>query len=135
MGFGQAVTACMVKFADFSGRASRSEFWWFYLFAFLTIVGAVFVGGLAFPADPMAAEMVPAVMELFFIVPVLAAGARRLHDIGRSGWWLLLIPTVVGIVPLVVFWVLASERGRNAHGAPSAGAAVRVRPGPPRSGR
>ena len=70
--------------------------------------------------DPAAAETVPAVLELIFLVPFLAAGARRLHDIGRSGWWLLLILTVAGIVLLVVWWALASERGSNAHGAPPA---------------
>ena len=118
MGFGQAVMTCLVNFAEFSGRASRSEFWWFCLFFFLMILGAEVVGGRVFPADPAAAEMVPAVLELILLAPFLAAGARRLHDIGRSGWWLLLILTVAGIALLVIWWALGSEREHNVHGAP-----------------
>ncbi len=120
MGFGQAVTTCITGFAEFSGRASRSEFWWFCLFFLLMSLAAQAVGGQVFPADPAAAEMVPAVLELILLVPFLAAGARRLHDIGRSAWWLLLIPTVAGIVPLVIWWARGSQRGRNIHGPPPA---------------
>lgn len=120
MGFGQAVTTCVVGFAEFSGRASRSEFWWFCLFVFLMSLAAEAIGGQVFPADPAAAHMVPAVLELIFFVPFLAAGARRLHDTGRSGWWLLLILTGAGTILLVIWWALGSERERNIHGAPPA---------------
>ena len=120
MGFGQAVTTCLVDFAQFSGRASRSEFWWFCLFFLLMSLAAQFAGAQVFPADPAAAETVPAVLELILLVPALAAGARRLHDIGRSGWWQLLILTVAGIVLLVIWWVRGSEQERNIHGPPPA---------------
>ena len=135
MGFGQAVATCMAKFGVFSGRASRSEFWWFYLFATLMNLAAPFVGGLAFPANPTAAVSVPMIVELFFLVPLLAAGARRLHDTGRGGWWLLLILTVVGILLLLVFWVLASEEEHGIRRRSAARATVWANRTPVRAGR
>lgn len=121
MGFGQAVTTCLSRYATFYGRASRSEFWWFFLFFILMSVAATIVGILAFPANRLAVEMVTGIVELFLVLPMLAVGARRLHDIGWSGWWQLLYLTVVGYPVLVVLWVLSSEPARNAHGAPAAG--------------
>jgi uncharacterized membrane protein YhaH (DUF805 family) len=83
-----------------NGLASRSEFWWFILFGFVTgiVLGAVSV-------------TVANLFALAILLPQLAVGARRLHDIGRSGWWqlLLLIP-VIGLIVLIVFWVQPSNR-------------------------
>ena len=124
MGFAQAVATCMANYATFSGRASRSEFWWFYLFATVINLSSPFVGGLAFADNLAAAAAVPMIVEVFFIIPLLAAGARRLHDCGRSGWWLLLILTVIGILVLLVFWVLPSEREYTVRRASRARAAV-----------
>ena len=124
MGFGQAIAACMTDYATFSGRASRSEFWWFYLFVVLMSWGATLVAAAAFPADPAAADALSGLVNLMFLLPVLAAGARRLHDIGRSGWWQLLYLTGIGVILLIVWWVLSSKQERNAHGAPAAAARV-----------
>ena len=124
MGFGQAIAACMTDYATFSGRASRSEFWWFYLFVVLMSWGATLVAAAAFPADPAAADALSGLVNLMFLLPVLAAGARRLHDIGRSGWWQLLYLTGIGVILLIVWWVLSSKQERNAHGAPAAAAGI-----------
>ena len=124
MGFGQAIAACMTDYATFSGRASRSEFWWFYLFVVLMSWGATLVAAAAFPADPAASDALSGLVNLMFLLPVLAAGARRLHDIGRSGWWQLLYLTGIGVILLIVWWVLSSKQERNAHGAPAAAAGI-----------
>ena len=124
MGFGQAIATCMTNYATFSGRASRSEFWWFYLFVVLMSWGATLVAAAALPAEPAAADALSGLVNLMFLLPVLAAGARRLHDIGRSGWWQLLYLTGIGVILLIVWWVLNSKQERNAHGTPAAAAGI-----------
>ncbi len=92
-------------YAQFDGRASRSEYWWFYLFTVLA--------GLA--AD-MLGSTVGNIASLVFFLPGLALIARRLHDVGRSGWWFLLVFTVIGI-PVVLYWLVKdSDNGKNAYG-------------------
>lgn len=104
MNFGQAIATCMGKYFTFSGRAKRSEYWWFYLFTILMSWGAS-VGGAATygPGDP-AVDIISGVLSLVFVIPVLAAGSRRLHDICKSGWWQLLALTIIGIILLIVWW-------------------------------
>jgi uncharacterized membrane protein YhaH (DUF805 family) len=108
MKFQQAVQTCFSKYVDFSGRASRSEYWWFVLAYIVVAVVAGFIH-----------EYVYVLAVLAFLLPLLAAGARRLHDIGKSGWWLLvgLIPVIGGLV-LLYFTVQPSEAGANDYGSP-----------------
>jgi len=107
MNFQQAVATCFAKYVDFSGRASRAEYWWFFLaYLVLAVVGSLIHQYLYF------------IVVLAFILPMLSAGARRLHDIGKSGWWLLL-----GLIPLVnlvllYFTVQPSDPESNAYGPP-----------------
>ena len=107
MNFQQAVQTCFSKYVDFSGRASRSEYWWFVLAYVILAIVASFIHQIAY-----------AVVILAFLLPMLAAGARRLHDVGKSGWWLLLglIP-LVGLV-LLYFMVQPSQPESNTWGAP-----------------
>jgi uncharacterized membrane protein YhaH (DUF805 family) len=103
-----AVKACLQKYADFSGRASRAEFWWFFAFQVGVYIVASLVGGWLYW-----------LALLGLAVPSLAVGARRLHDIGRSGWLMLivLIPLLGGIV----FLVFAAQPGKpfaNVYGNP-----------------
>ena len=81
-----AVKTCFKKYFDFKGRARRSEYWWFVFF--VTIVSSVFnYGGLLVPA----LSFIGALCSLVFLIPQLSAMTRRLHDTGRSGWWVLLL--------------------------------------------
>ena len=81
---GNAISACFSKYATFSGRATRSEFWYFYLFyGILYIVGAI-----AESATGMNGLMYIFVVPLW--LPLLAAEVRRMHDVGKSGWFLLI---------------------------------------------
>ena len=108
-GFGEAISVCFHKYFTFSGRANRSEFWYFYLFSTLANIGLVILLGLianGAPASPFlqALPLVVLVVQLALTIPSLSSGVRRLHDTDKSGWWLLiaLIP-IIGIIALIVF--------------------------------
>ena len=93
MGFTQSVKTCLSKYVVFSGRARRSEYWWFVLFVFLVNVGLVVIGAVLFGTDPetgQGSNLLTSVFQLAIMLPMLAAGWRRLHDTGRPGWYLLL---------------------------------------------
>ena len=92
-------------YAQFEGRASRSEYWWFYLFTVLATAAADTLGGT-----------VGNLASLAFFLPGLALVARRLHDTGRSGWWFLIVFTIIGI-PVLLYWLVrASDAGSNKYG-------------------
>ena len=96
-------------YAQFEGRASRSEYWWFYLFTLLATTAADLFGG-AFGN----------LASLIFLLPSLALMARRLHDVGRSGWWFLIVFTGIGLF-VVLYWLTkVSDRGANKFGARAA---------------
>lgn len=111
MEFSQAVQICFSKYADFSGRALRSEFWWFYVFLVVVRVVLYILTSIA-----SAFAIVWILFALAVLLPTLAVGARRLHDVGRSAWWLLLELTLIGVVLLIVWWALEGESGANAYG-------------------
>lgn len=106
MNFMQAVQVCLGKYVDFAGRARRSEFWWFFLFQVIVQIVASFLG-----------DIVSSIAGLALLLPALAVGARRLHDIGKSGWLqlIVLIP-LIGFIVLVYFWVQPGASEANAHG-------------------
>ncbi len=106
MNFGQAISTCFSKYANFSGRASRPEFWWFMLFE-IVLLG---VAG-------MVSNMLYGIVALALILPVLSVGARRLHDIGRTGWWQLLSLTVIGSLVLLYWFVQPTAEGSNQYDA------------------
>jgi len=95
MTFGESISTCFTKYAAFDGRASRSEFWWWFLFTFL-----------ASAATGIVSQSLSALFSLGVMLPSLAVGARRLHDTNRSGWFLLLwfIP-LIGWIILIVWAV------------------------------
>ena len=93
MGFTQSVKTCLSKYVVFSGRAQRSEYWWFVLFVVLVSVGLAVLSAVLFGTDPetgQGSNLLNSVFQLAMLLPMLAAGWRRLHDTGRPGWYLLL---------------------------------------------
>lgn len=106
------------KYATFSGRAQRAEYWYFFLFYILIFIGLSIIDGItgSFSGES-GMGLLGGLMSLALLIPSIAVGVRRLHDTGRSGWWLLiaLIP-LVGAIVLIVFTVQDSEAGTNAYG-------------------
>lgn len=121
MSFADAVKTCFSKYADFSGRARRSEYWFFYLFVFLIVVAGSIVDGIIGTTP-----VVQVVAVLAVLLPLLAALVRRLHDTGRSGWWALLGLVPFGGLVILVFTVMDSgpdnEYGPSPKGAQAYGA-------------
>ena len=106
------------KYAVFEGRARRREYWFFVLFYILiSVVLAVVDRMLGTYVEAYGMGALGALFCLGLLIPSIAVGARRLHDTGRSGWWLLIgfIP-VIGVIVLIVFFVLDSQPGTNAYG-------------------
>jgi uncharacterized membrane protein YhaH (DUF805 family) len=96
MGYFDAVSAGFRNYFDFQGRATRPEFWWFFLFTILLSLGtAVADMSLGFGSDTMAGP-INTIAGLAVLIPALSLGTRRLHDIGRSGWWQLLAILPIG---------------------------------------
>lgn len=114
------------KYATFSGRAQRAEYWYFVLFYILIFIGLSFIDGVMGSFSSEAGMgFLGGLLTLGLLIPSIAVGVRRLHDTGRSGWWLLLalIP-LVGAIVLLVFTVQDSEAGANSYGPnPKIGAA------------
>ena len=135
MGFGQAIATCFGKYASFTGRARRSEFWWFWLFNIIVTVilnivdniAGLMIGlgsytfdvndGQAIIDNPSIGAL-STIWALIVFLPFLSVTIRRLHDTDRSGWWwwIWLVPCV-GPIVLLVFMLLDSTPGDNRFGA------------------
>ena len=102
MTFGESIKTCFSKYADFSGRASRSEYWWWFLF--VVLVSA---------ATGIISDKLTAVFSLVVLLPGIAVSVRRLHDIDKSGWFLLLnfIPVIGWII--LLYWAVQEGREPN----------------------
>lgn len=99
MTFQESIRTCFTKYVDFTGRAGLSEYWWFVLFTFIVSVML-----------SMFSESLGGLFSLVTLLPSIAVGTRRLHDINRSGWWQLLwfVP-IIGWIVLVVFFAQQSK--------------------------
>jgi uncharacterized membrane protein YhaH (DUF805 family) len=99
MTFEESIRVCFQKYADFTGRAGRSEYWWFVLFIVLVSLALAIVS-----------QALSGIFSLATLVPSIAAGTRRLHDTHRSGWWqLICLVPVVGVIVLIVFLAQKSK--------------------------
>ena len=109
MTFLKSVETCFYKYIEFNGRASRSEFWWFYLFVIICWI-------IGFALGPI----IEAIIILGLLIPYIAVQARRLHDIGKSGWLQLisLIP-LIGAIILIVWSATEGTKKKNKYGAPT----------------
>lgn len=105
------------KYAEFSGRARRKEYWMFALMNFLISILISIVGGLIGKSDGLIAVSLSGVYTLFIFLPSLAVTVRRLHDTNKTGWWILigLVP-FIGALVLLIFMVIDSDPDTNAYG-------------------
>ncbi|WP_268939937.1 DUF805 domain-containing protein [Parahaliea maris] len=116
------------NYVGFSGRAQRTEIWMFILINFLiTLLLAFLDGMLGLYNAEVGVGVLQGVYSLAVFLPSLAVAVRRLHDIGRTGWWLLIafIP-LVGLIVLLVFYCLDSQPGDNEYGPNPKGVAPAV---------
>ncbi|MDF2998536.1 MAG: hypothetical protein K0R27_4173 [Xanthobacteraceae bacterium] len=118
MNFTQAVTSGFQQYAGFAGRAARSEFWFWVLFTVLVSIATNMLDVVLFGYE-IALQIGPlnALTSLALLVPSIAIGTRRLHDIDRTGWWQLLMLTGIGLILLVVWWCFRGTAGPNRFGA------------------
>lgn len=130
MGFGEAIKSFWANYANFKGRARRSEYWFIALFLFLTNLAAAVIDFVLLGSDidrfiaNGGGGLVGLVWLLATVLPALSVLVRRLHDTGRSGWWVLigLVPFAGGIV-LFIFSVFDTFPGENTYGpSPKLGA-------------
>jgi uncharacterized membrane protein YhaH (DUF805 family) len=108
MNFLKSIETCFYKYIEFNGRASRSEFWWFYLFVIICWI-------IGFALGPI----IEVIIILGLLIPYIAVQARRLHDIGKSGWLQLIsfIP-LIGAIILIVWSATEGTKKKNKYGAP-----------------
>jgi len=113
-----SIKTCFNKYATFSGRASRSEFWFFYLFTILLsavtlVIDTMLLGYYSYGFSPT-----NTISAIITFLPSLAVSVRRLHDVNRSGWWWFISLTIIGIIVLLVWWVTQGENKKNEFGPP-----------------
>lgn len=115
------------KYADFSGRARRKEYWFFVLFNIIvSILLAIVDVMFGLHSASMGIGILSGVYSLAVIIPSIAVSVRRLHDINRTGWWVLIafVP-FIGWLILLIFALIAGTQGDNQYGPdPKAAAAV-----------
>jgi uncharacterized membrane protein YhaH (DUF805 family) len=125
MSFIASIKTCFKNYAVFSGRAARSEFWWFTLFLVLGNIAATMIDSIVFSIPPDQSGPLNSIFSLGTLLPSIAVSVRRLHDLQRSGWWLLLIfIPLLGWLTLLFWEVSKGTDGTNRFGPdPLAGAA------------
>ncbi|MFL2538725.1 MAG: DUF805 domain-containing protein [Candidatus Rariloculaceae bacterium] len=116
MTFGRSISTCFSKYANFDGRASRSEYWWFYLFATLAPILAGILGSISGGAEGY--DTLSGIIGLAILIPFIAVQARRLHDTNKSGWNLLWVFTIIGIIPLIIWSCTEGTKEANKYGDP-----------------
>ena len=110
MSFTDAIKACFAKYADFNGRAKRPEYWWFALFCFVVVVLLEYVS-----------SPVSWIFSIATLLPSLAVGSRRLHDMNKSGWFQLIwIIPILGWIYLIYLLAQPGDVGHNQYGSPVA---------------
>ncbi|ELO6155881.1 DUF805 domain-containing protein [Acinetobacter sp. PK01] len=109
---------CLKNYVNFSGRARRKEYWYFYLFQILIgLILGLSLGIMGVSEGGI--DAISSLLSLFFFLPTLAVGARRLHDVNRSGWWMLLALTIIGLIPLLIWAVMETKPESNQWGEPA----------------
>lgn len=117
MGFTEAVQTCLRKYATFSGRAVRSEYWYFVLFTILASIALSIMDTLAFGFDQDGSGPLGSLFSLAMLIPGISVTVRRLHDLDRTGWWwwLWLLP-IIGWIILLIWHCSKGTPGANRFG-------------------
>jgi len=117
MNFGEAIKSGFAHYVTFSGRAARSEFWYWTLFAvLLSLAAGIIDRGIFDFEESTTTGVFGPLVSLALFLPGLAVSVRRLHDLDRSGWWLLLVLTLVGVILLLIWDCIKGTTGSNRFG-------------------
>jgi uncharacterized membrane protein YhaH (DUF805 family) len=114
MTFTQAVSSGFQNYSNFSGRAARSEYWYWTLFTFLASIAAMLIDYSLFSWLDL--SPIHFLVSLGLFLPGLAVSVRRLHDLDAVGWWILLVFTGIGILILIVWFCMRGTVGPNRFG-------------------
>lgn len=121
MNFQQAIQSGFQNYVTFSGRSPRSGYWYWVLFAILVGIVSGILDGAIFPFA--ATGPISAITSLALFLPGLAVSVRRLHDLDRTGWWVLIAFTVIGIILLIIWDCMKGTTGANRFGPDPLGGA------------
>ena len=118
MNFVEAVSSGFRNYVNFSGRAIRSEYWYWTLFATVVVAVLGVIDQLLYPGARMGAfSIVDMIISLALVLPGIAVSVRRLHDIDRTGWWVLLGLTAIGVLVLIYWACQRGTIGQNRFGS------------------
>ena len=106
-----SVLDCFNRAFDFENRSSRKEFWYWQVFRILMFLSFTYIESLGITG-------ILILSNIIFLIPELSVSIRRLHDINKSGLWILLSITIIGILPLLYFYCLKGDQGTNDFGLP-----------------
>ncbi len=115
MTFGESISTCFKKYVDFNGRATRSEFWFFTLFCWIVSIIMLPLDIAIFPYQDWGPLGTAFSLAIFF--PSIAVGSRRLHDSNYSGWLQLLAITIIGLIPLLIWFIQKGQIEDNRFGS------------------
>ena len=110
MTFPQAVSSGLHRYFDFRTRSSRSEYWWWSVFSLLVGIATSLLDLM------MGVAILNGLSSLALFIPGIAVAVRSLHDVNRSGWWFLIAFTIIGIIPLLYWYIQPGTRGANDYG-------------------
>ena len=127
MNFMQAVKAYFINWNNFTARSSRSEYWWATLFvSFGSYIAGYIIGffimstllaaGFSEDASMTVIAIAAIVLQIFVVIAGISLSVRRLHDVDKSGWWLLIICTIIGMIPLFIWYCTKGTDGENRFG-------------------
>ena len=115
IGFQTAVRLGFIRYFDFRGRSTRAEYWWFTLFLFLGSIVTSILDSFMGTGGPEGG-LIEGIFSLITLIPSIAICVRRLHDINRTGWGLLIGFTIIGIIPLVIWAIQPGNQESNRYG-------------------
>jgi uncharacterized membrane protein YhaH (DUF805 family) len=117
VGFGDSISLFFKNYVNFNGRSSRGAYWWLFLFSLIISVPLNVLSATSTEDSVlMIVGLVSFAWGLATILPSISLAVRRLHDSGKSGWWLLIGLTGIGLLVLIVFYLLPGTRGENKYG-------------------
>ena len=117
VGFVESLSLFFKNYLNFSGRSGPSAYWWYLLWSLIFTILFALIDSLALDISAEDLFSLSSAFALITLIPSISLSFRRLHDIDKSGWWLLISLTIIGI-PVLIYWATkAGDRQENSYGA------------------